>query len=416
MASISSDANGRRTIQFVATDGKRRSIRLGKVAIKIAEEIKRRIEYIVAAMGSGTALDAETAKWVATIGGDLHDRLAAVGLAEARATKKATGLKEFIDGYIAGRTDAKPRTILNLKMFRDRLTAYFDPDRDITTVKRSDADAWVIHLKANYAAATVGRTIKGARQFFKAACRADILTRNPLDGIKAGSHTDKDRQYFITTEDTQRVINTCPDAEWRLIVALSRYGGLRCPSEHLELTWPDVDWERERFLARSPKTEHHEDGGERWVPLFPELRPYLEEAFELAQPGAMHVITCKRDTCQNLRTRLAKIIRRAGLTPWPKLFHNLRASRETELAAVYPLHVVCAWIGNSALIAQKHYLQTTEDDFRRAAKSGALAVQNPVQQGAALICIEPQGQQKAPEKTGLLRKVATGCETVDGYA
>lgn len=26
----------------------------------------------------------------------------------------------------------------------------------------------------------------------------------------------------------------------------------------------------------------------------------------------------------NLRTTFEKIVRRAGLTPWPKLFHNLR--------------------------------------------------------------------------------------------
>src|SRR5262249_37613010 len=68
---------------------------------------------------------------------------------------------------------------------------------------------------------------------------------------------------------------------------------------------------------------------------------------------------------------------------------NLRASRETELAAEYPIHVVCAWIGNTEMIAAKHYLQVTDDYFRLAtrevgaAKSGAEALQNPVQQGAA---------------------------------
>ncbi len=33
---------------------------------------------------------------------------------------------------------------------------------------------------------------------------------------------------------------------------------------------------------------------------------------------------------------------RAGLTPWPKLWQNLRSSRETELVETYPIHVVCA--------------------------------------------------------------------------
>src|SRR5207248_89663 len=134
-------------------------------------------------------------------------------------------------------------------------------------------------------------------------------------------------------------------------------------------------------------------------------KPYLKEVFDQAEPGTVNVITCKRDATQNLRTRFAKIIRRAGLTPWPKPFHNLRASRETELAAVFPLHVVCEWIGNSTLIAQKHYLTVTEGDFLRAAKSGAVAVQNPVQQAAAPSCMVSQDSPEAEAIAGL-------CETV----
>ena len=59
------------------------------------------------------------------------------------------------------------------------------------------------------------------------------------------------------------------------------------------------------------------------MPLFPELRPYLEEAYEMAEPGAVHVITRWRDTHKNLRTQLMRIIRRTGLVPWPRLFQNL---------------------------------------------------------------------------------------------
>ena len=65
-------------------------------------------------------------------------------------------------------------------------------------------------------------------------------------------------------------------SQWRLIFALSRYGGLRCPSEHLGLPWGDVDLDAGRMLVRSPKTERHEGKAERVVPIFPELRPYLQ--------------------------------------------------------------------------------------------------------------------------------------------
>ena len=71
---------------------------------------------------------------------------------------------------------------------------------------------------------------------------------------------------------------------------------------------------------------------------------------------------------------------RAGVASWPKPFQNLRASRETELARAFPLHVVTEWLGNTPQIALKHYLQVTDEDFARAcvrspstgaAKSGA---------------------------------------------
>jgi hypothetical protein len=141
------------------------------------------------------------------------------------------------------------------------------------------------------------------------------------------------------------------------------------------------------------------------VPIFPELRPYLDEVWTRAEDGAVYVITRYRDTNANLRTQMNRIIRRAGLTPWPRLFHNLRATRETELAAEHPLHVVCAWLGHKKAVAADHYLQVTEADFQRAAQSGAVALQNPVQQVAA----PDRGcSQAQPEAVG----AATSCETV----
>ena len=50
----------------------------------------------------------------------------------------------------------------------------------------------------------------------------------------------------------------------------------------------------------------------------------------------------------NLRTQLERIIRRAGLNASPKLFQNLRSTRETELVPEFPLHVVTAWLGKTA--------------------------------------------------------------------
>jgi hypothetical protein len=89
------------------------------------------------------------------------------------------------------------------------------------------------------------------------------------------------------------------------------------------------------MVVTSPTTEHYTGGESRVVPLFPELRPHIEESFERAASGAEFVLT----RCRDADTSLLRIIRKAGLQPWPKLFQNLRSTRETELAEGFPLHV-----------------------------------------------------------------------------
>jgi hypothetical protein len=224
-----------------------------------------------------------------------------------------------------------------------------------------------------------------------------------VDVDKSAVQANAARFHFVTREESDKVMGTCPNAEWRLLFALSRYGGLRCPSEHLSLRWGDVDWEHGRMTVRSPKTEHHVGGESRVVPLFPELRPHLEEVFDAAEVGTEFVITRYRSTNANLRTQFLRIVRRAGVQTWQKPFQNLRSTRETELAEEYPLHVVTAWLGNSQPVAAKHYLQVTDDHFSKA-------VQNPVQQAAEPRRIGMNDSSDAHEKPPVLQGSASQCD------
>ena len=44
----------------------------------------------------------------------------------------------------------------------------------------------------------------------------------------------------------------------------------------------------------------------------------------------------------NLRTEMTRLLRRAGVSGWPRWFHSMRASRQTELQREFPLQVVCS--------------------------------------------------------------------------
>ena len=110
-----------------------------------------------------------------------------------------------------------------------------------------------------------------------------------------------------------------------------RWNGGACPSGIIALRLNSVDWDEGRIGVDSPKTEHQVEKESRIISMLRELRPYLEERWHQAYPGETHFIIRYRDPKQNLRTTLTKIIKRADLQPWPKIWHNMRASRQTEL-------------------------------------------------------------------------------------
>ncbi|MBU4271383.1 MAG: tyrosine-type recombinase/integrase [Planctomycetes bacterium] len=402
MASISREPNGRRTVQFVGGDGKRRSIRLGKVSQREAEAVKWRVEALVSATLTGCPLTDEVSRWVATLDGPLADKLAKVGLVPKRQRAgDGLGLADFIDQYIGGRTDIKQSTREHLQRARRDLLAFFGPDKLLCEITPGDCDGFRVYLAERLAENTLRRICGRAKQFFRAAHRKRLIAENPFADMKGcGVQANTSRYRFITRAEAGKVLEACPDSQWRLLFALARFGGLRVPSEPLGLRWGDVDWAASRITIHSPKTAH-QGKATRQIPFFPELRPHLEAAFDEAAAGTEYVITRYRDSKTNLRTQLERIIVKAGLEPWPKLWQNLRSTRETELAETYPMHVVTSWLGNTATVAAKHYLQVTDEHFQRAATGGAKAVQNPVQQAQETACKGRQQETQNPGFSGV---------------
>src|SRR5262249_43277100 len=99
-------------------------------------------------------------------------------------------------------------------------------------------------------------------------------------------------------------------------------------------------------------------------------------------------------------------------SPWPKLFHNLRATRQTELAETWPEHVVCAWIGNSRDVARKHYLQVTDDHFDRAAAGKDSAAQSAAQEPAESSAGDPQPVTVDTQEAANLQGESVSCEVL----
>lgn len=142
---------------------------------------------------------------------------------------------------------------------------------------------------------------------------------------------------------------------------------------------------------RVAKTAGHEGHAVRVVPISPELRPILQDLFEAAEPGTEPVVPRLRDPSVNLRTQFERILSKAGVKPWPRMFHNKRALCATDWVEKFPAHTVASWLGHSPLIAARHYLQPRDTHFTMATggmgvgqeKSGAPESQKAAQHATA---------------------------------
>jgi integrase len=405
MASISNLTNGRKAIQFVGSDGVRRTIRLGKASRRDAATFKLRVEHLVSASITGAALDDETSCWLAGLEDPMMDRLVAVGLVAGRETAR---LGDYLKRYIKSRSNLKPSSITKLRQTESKMLAFFDSETFLRKITVDDAANWRAWLtEQGLSEATVRQHCRNAKTMFNEAVERDLIDKSPIRRLKSGILAS-DNDHYVTPDHTERILDACPSLQWRVLFGLARLAGLRVPSETHLLEWNDVDWYRSRMTVRSPKTEHHPGKEQRAVPITPRLMMILREAFEAAEPGQELVVTKSRN---NLYRGLETIVKRAGLTQWPDAFQALRRSCEVEWASEYPQFAVSQWIGHSITVSGKHYANSVPDElFERAARMGSEgALHNAVQHPSAGRRDDSQGRKL---DGGADEPNSSGCETL----
>ncbi len=336
------------------------------------------MENLLSSLISNREPSREDAVWLEGIGADLRGKLEAVGLVEPLEPLviDQTTLDEHVADFIQRvGANRKPGTVAVWKQVQAELTKFMPNGILIADVTKGHAKQFHETLKSRgLASLTVVKHVRISKQFFEDAVEWEKIPVNPFAKIKLSASIPRNN-VEVPRETIDRLMPHC-DPTWQTIVALSRFGGLRCPSETLSIRWSDIDWEQSRMNVPEPKVEHHEGRGVRVVPIFPELMPYLQAAWDLAPEGAEYVVdkpayrmaanTGEGWKNANLRTQFLKKLVKAGVTPWGRLFHSMRASRQTELEREFPLHVVCSWLGNSPKVANRSYLLTTETDFEKA--------------------------------------------------
>lgn len=396
MASIGKDPNGHRRILFVAPDGKRKTIRLGKCELKAAQGFKVKLEMLIGGRISGNVSD-EVSNWLRDMDDALHAKIAAVGLVAERSNQHiGPWLTKYLD---TRKAELKPGSLRKLAQTKAKLLAFFSASTALRAITTDMAADWRSSLVDQGLSEAAVRTHSGnAKTMFAEAVVRKLIAENPFENLRSGPTASAEDRY-VTPAETEAIIAALPDAEWKLLFGLARYAGLRIPSESQLLTWADVDFERGRLNVKSPKTERHKGHERRTVPITAKLMKLLQDRFDVAPEGESRLVTMRGSGY--VRGTIAAAIKRGGVEPWKKLFQACRSSCEKEWAMVFPQYAVSKWLGHSITVSGRHYANDVPEELMSKASvpAGAKAAQNAAQQPSEIACNGPQMQK--PSEDGI---------------
>ena len=270
MATLSSEKYKRKSGKTVSTyrivikrkNKRSHAIRLGTVTKQQAEIARNRVNSLESAQKIGCAIDADTAVWLSRIQDGLYDKLVKAELVPPRQRKEQVVLTlgQHLEKLFTARQTIKKSTRRNEMRSRRLLEKYFGIDRTLASITPGDGDDYKNWLLRKYAVASASVDLRRAKEYLDAAHRHRLIQENPFADLTCGAQTNEERIEFIDRETIDRVIAACPDIDWQLIFAFARYGGTRIPSEIEDLTWSDVDWDKNR-LRSTPKRSSTIRGG-----------------------------------------------------------------------------------------------------------------------------------------------------------
>jgi integrase len=368
-----------RKVSYIDQDNARRSLRPGKGTNKAtANQIARHIDVLVASKASGGTVELTTAKWLGDIGEKLHKKLVRAELTEPKAAEvvepdpePSITLAAFLDEYVAtGITRkgevASSNTLRNWSVTCQLLLECFDGSNPIDSFGLPDGKAfrkWLERRKipvtkksptGRMKESSIRQRVGNAKAMFEHAVVEELLPQNPIRNQVSSLRASEDGKQNIPVEIIDKVIEAAPTTEWKLLIALWRYCGLR-RMEPMELTWNDVLWAEGKLRVRSSKTRHHAGKEMRHVPIR-DVESYLSDAFATAAKGQLYLFH-----------RFLSIVEDAGYTPWPNLIKNLRLSCENDWidAGEAPAHVIAAWIGHSVIVQNNAYAIVSDGHFER---------------------------------------------------
>lgn len=271
-------------------------------------------------------------------------------------------LRDWLDQFSILRAgEVSLRTDQNFDATFAYLREKLGEDQDIRKIKPADADDWRVWLRARgLSESTVCSHIRRAKVLFERACLRELIPRNPFDKLPSTDPAPTKDWYKLTEAEVSHLIQACPSDDWKRLVGLCAYAGLR-RGEALRLLYGDLDISRRRLYVRP--SGPYETTKERARHCL--LECVLSDLMATGDQSGFVVGSLARMEVSTVFKGMVGIQKRAGVV-FESPFHALRKFRATHWRQVYPEFVVDAWMGHSASVAKRFYVSIPESYYEPA--------------------------------------------------
>lgn len=310
-------------------------------------------------------------------------------------TRERVTLKELADRWFEINLQvSKARTARNYHQAFMAFVNWVGIDCQIADITEGDVVEFIAHCKRQeHSSTTIGNYLKRTKAAFKYAVQKKWIDENPIQydssryKMKKSKLCEDEQRRLVTKDSLDCLLAQDMHFEWKVLLHVVRYSGCRI-AEALILRWSDINFNPNDPIItfRSKDTsaaKSREEMPERVTPLWPELLPVLRQAHEARESKDEFVLNeilhlrekpefeitnekGEQVRCGRYETNayrgLRRILKRSGLTIWPKLWHGIRDFRINEVENLEGVTVKAmdAWFGNSAMVRDKHYSATRD--------------------------------------------------------
>jgi site-specific recombinase XerD len=343
-----------------------RHARLSGFTSAQAEEAAEHVEALIRAARSRRPVGYATTRWLQS---EAPANLVAA-LVDSYLVDDRRTIADAVEAFLTDVTrDVSVGRLGDLERELNKFVKFIGDRVNVSDVTRADVDRWADSI-AELSPSTQSKYAAIIRQFFKWTAAERLVDTSPAKHLDHRTFAAEARREV--TADEFLALLAVVDSVSRLALMLTRYAGLRV-TEACRLRWDRVD-----LAGRALNVDDTKRGRDRRVPLVDplfdfiaaEFRQWLEDGgpavFVMVDNNALNV--GEPVTRSVIDGRIRSAAHAAGVPLWPRLFHNLRATRQTEWIAAHGLVNACHWIGNSQTVAARHYAMATEVAFLEATK------------------------------------------------